>query len=154
MVYRRAANTCTRGTKPHHLLIKRRERPSCLSSSPHPRPLAMPSRAKPDAKYNVTSECAPDSPLIVDRVSSCCLRSLPRPPRRLCHWECRRVVQSLSAAVPLTIDPGLAKYALTNGQPVNSVLNGVLPLHAACSGGNELIVRLLIEHGADVNAPR
>jgi len=49
---------------------------------------------------------------------------------------------------------GLVKYALQNGQPVNSVLNGVLPLHAAASSGNETIVRMLIEHGADVNSPR
>lgn len=49
---------------------------------------------------------------------------------------------------------GLVKYALEHGQPINSVLDGVLPLHAACSGGNEHVVRLLIEKGADVNAPR
>ncbi|KAL7281108.1 hypothetical protein ACG7TL_004415 [Trametes sanguinea] len=49
---------------------------------------------------------------------------------------------------------GLVTYALDHGQPVNSVLDGVLPLHVASSGGNELIVRLLIERGADVNAPR
>jgi hypothetical protein len=49
---------------------------------------------------------------------------------------------------------GLVKYAISHGQPVNSVLDGVLPLHAACSGGNDLVVRLLIENGADVNAPR
>ncbi|THH14465.1 hypothetical protein EW146_g5868 [Bondarzewia mesenterica] len=49
---------------------------------------------------------------------------------------------------------GLVKYALSHGQPINSVLDGVLPLHAACSGGNELVVKLLIESGADVNAPR
>ncbi|ORY89103.1 hypothetical protein BCR35DRAFT_255732, partial [Leucosporidium creatinivorum] len=49
---------------------------------------------------------------------------------------------------------GLVKYALQNGQPVNSVLSGVLPLHAAASSGNETIVRLLIDHGADVNSPR
>ncbi|EIM79926.1 ankyrin, partial [Stereum hirsutum FP-91666 SS1] len=46
------------------------------------------------------------------------------------------------------------KYALSHGQPINSVIDGVLPLHAACSGGNELVVKLLIEAGADVNAPR
>ncbi|KAI0256451.1 ankyrin repeat-containing domain protein, partial [Lactifluus subvellereus] len=46
------------------------------------------------------------------------------------------------------------KYALTHGQPINSVIDGVLPLHAACSGGNDIVVRLLIENGADVNAPR
>ncbi|GBE81064.1 hypothetical protein SCP_0307880 [Sparassis crispa] len=49
---------------------------------------------------------------------------------------------------------GLVKYALDHGQPINSVLDGVLPLHAACSGGNDIVVRLLIEKGADVNAPR
>ncbi|KAI6044674.1 hypothetical protein EDC04DRAFT_326731 [Pisolithus marmoratus] len=51
-------------------------------------------------------------------------------------------------------DIGLVQYALSHGQPVNSVLDGVLPLHAACAGGNDLVVKLLIKHGADVNAPR
>ncbi|KAI0666570.1 hypothetical protein C8Q78DRAFT_1107693 [Trametes maxima] len=49
---------------------------------------------------------------------------------------------------------GLVTYALDHGQPVNSVVDGVLPLHVASSGGNDMIVRLLIERGADVNAPR
>lgn len=49
---------------------------------------------------------------------------------------------------------GLVKYALSNGQPANSVLMGISPLHAACSNGDEAIVRMLIENGADVNAPR
>ncbi|KAN0063897.1 hypothetical protein ACQY0O_003503 [Thecaphora frezii] len=49
---------------------------------------------------------------------------------------------------------GLIKFALENGQPANSNLNGILPLHAACSGGNEQAVRMLLLHGADVNAPR
>ncbi|KAK4050716.1 hypothetical protein OIO90_004938 [Microbotryomycetes sp. JL221] len=49
---------------------------------------------------------------------------------------------------------GLVRYALQQGQPVNSVLNGVLPLHAAASSGSEAVVRELIEYGADVNAPR
>ncbi|KAG1745450.1 uncharacterized protein EDB91DRAFT_1120953 [Suillus paluster] len=51
-------------------------------------------------------------------------------------------------------DIGLVQYALKHGQPVNSVLDGVLPLHAACAGGNDLVVDLLIQHGADVNASR
>ncbi|KAG1864423.1 hypothetical protein F4604DRAFT_1783421 [Suillus subluteus] len=50
-------------------------------------------------------------------------------------------------------DIGLVQFALNHGQPVNSVLDGVLPLHAACAGGNDLVVNLLIKHGADVNAP-
>lgn len=49
---------------------------------------------------------------------------------------------------------GLVKYALANGQPANAVLNGVLPIHAAASGGSEVVVRMLVESGADVNAPR
>lgn len=49
---------------------------------------------------------------------------------------------------------GLVHYAITHGQPVNSVLHGVLPLHAACSGGSSSVVKMLIERGADVNAPR
>ncbi|KAJ7232791.1 hypothetical protein B0H12DRAFT_1192272 [Mycena haematopus] len=53
-----------------------------------------------------------------------------------------------------TGDVGLVEYALTRGQPINSVLDGVLPLHAAAAGGNESVVKLLIERGADVNAPR
>lgn len=51
-------------------------------------------------------------------------------------------------------DVGLVKYALTQGQPVNSVISGVLPIHAAASSGNDTVVRMLIEAGADVNAPR
>jgi ankyrin repeat protein len=51
-------------------------------------------------------------------------------------------------------DIGLVQFALNHGQPVNSVLDGVLPLHAACAGGNDLVVNLLIKHGADVNASR
>lgn len=57
-------------------------------------------------------------------------------------------------ADPLPSTSGLVQYALRNGQPANSVLNGVLPLHAAASSGNETIVRMLIEYGADVNSPR
>lgn len=57
-------------------------------------------------------------------------------------------------AAAATGNIGLAKYAISHGQPVNSVIDGVLPLHAACSGGSDMVVRLLIENGADVNAPR
>ena len=49
---------------------------------------------------------------------------------------------------------GLAKYALDHGQPVNSAVDGVLPLHAASYAGSNVVVQLLIEYGADVNAPR
>lgn len=51
-------------------------------------------------------------------------------------------------------DIGLVQYALSHGQPVNAVLDGVLPLHAASAGGNVIVVNFLIEQGADVNAPR
>lgn len=45
-------------------------------------------------------------------------------------------------------------YALTHGQPVNSLLHGCLPIHAASSGGSVGVVRMLLDRGADVNAPR
>jgi ankyrin repeat protein len=60
----------------------------------------------------------------------------------------------VGAVLTLDLDTGLVKFALTNLQPVNSVLNGVLPLHAAASSGNVAIVQMLIDYGADVNAPR
>ncbi|KAG9126919.1 hypothetical protein FRC07_001383 [Ceratobasidium sp. 392] len=49
---------------------------------------------------------------------------------------------------------GLVSFALANGQPTNAVLDGVLPLHAAASGGNTRVVRMLIDAGADLNAGR
>ncbi|KAF9512140.1 hypothetical protein BS47DRAFT_1259541, partial [Hydnum rufescens UP504] len=48
----------------------------------------------------------------------------------------------------------LVQYALSHGQPANSVLDGVLPIHAAAAGGSELVVNLLLEYGVDVNASR
>lgn len=57
-------------------------------------------------------------------------------------------------AAAATGNMGLVEYAIARGQPVNSVLDGVLPLHAACAGGSEPVVKLLIDHGADVNGPR
>jgi len=38
------------------------------------------------------------------------------------------------------------KYALSHSQPTN-LLDEVLPLHAASSGGNGIMVKLLIEEG-------
>ncbi|KAI8054674.1 hypothetical protein BDF22DRAFT_618764, partial [Syncephalis plumigaleata] len=49
---------------------------------------------------------------------------------------------------------GLVKFALDLGQPVNSVLNGVLPIHVACCSGSVQTVQMLLDHGADVNARR
>ncbi|ORZ13308.1 ankyrin repeat-containing domain protein [Lobosporangium transversale] len=50
---------------------------------------------------------------------------------------------------------GLVKFALDNGQPIDSVLNGVYAIHAACcSNANVAVVMFLIERGADVNARR
>ncbi|KAJ6497793.1 hypothetical protein C8R45DRAFT_822706 [Mycena sanguinolenta] len=69
--------------------------------------------------------------------------------------ECKYPVPSLGLhSAAATGNVGLVEYALTRGQPINSVLDGVLPLHAAAAGGNESVVKLLIERGADVNAPR
>ncbi|KAF9964283.1 hypothetical protein BGZ70_006685 [Mortierella alpina] len=50
---------------------------------------------------------------------------------------------------------GLVKFALDNGQPIDSVLNGVYAIHAACcSNANVAVVLFLLERGADVNARR
>ncbi|KAF9140550.1 hypothetical protein BGX30_006362 [Mortierella sp. GBA39] len=49
---------------------------------------------------------------------------------------------------------GLVKFALDNGQPIDSVVNGVYAIHAACCNNNVAVVLYLIEHGADVNARR
>ncbi|CAB4394230.1 unnamed protein product [Rhizophagus irregularis] len=49
---------------------------------------------------------------------------------------------------------GLVKFALDHGQPIDSVLNGVLPIHVACINDHVSVVQYLIERGADVNAPR
>ncbi|KAL0956254.1 hypothetical protein HGRIS_002408 [Hohenbuehelia grisea] len=57
-------------------------------------------------------------------------------------------------AAAATGNIGLVEYALAHGQPINSVLDGVLPLHAASAGGDEQVVKLLLDYGADVNAPR
>ncbi|KAI1302854.1 hypothetical protein EDD11_005458 [Mortierella claussenii] len=58
-------------------------------------------------------------------------------------------------AVVFHLVPCLVKFALDNGQPIDSVVNGVLPIHAACcSNANVAVVLFLIERGADVNARR
>lgn len=49
---------------------------------------------------------------------------------------------------------GLVEYALSEGQPVDALWDGISPLHAAAAGGSEHVVRLLIEKGADVNLGR
>lgn len=46
------------------------------------------------------------------------------------------------------------RSAIDHGQPPCSSLDGLLPLHAASSGGHEGAVRLLLRQGANVNAPR
>jgi hypothetical protein len=100
----------------------------------------MPSRTthRAETKYNVTTECKPFLP-----ISHSLTQHPPIPvPYLGLH----------SAAANGNI--GLVKYALSHGQPINSVLDGVLPLYAPSSGGNDLVVKLLIEQGADVNASR
>lgn len=95
---------------------------------------------KAEVKYNVTTEC---------------MWLSARLPCRRPHLILIVPVPSLGLhSAAATGNLGLVEYALDHGQPINSVLDGVLPLHAACAGGNVQVVRLLIDHGADVNAPR
>ena len=50
------------------------------------------------------------------------------------------IPQNYSYAQPFTPHAALVHYALGQGQPVNSVLEGLLPLHAAASNGSEPVV--------------
>lgn len=59
-----------------------------------------------------------------------------------------------SPAIPLVGDIGLAKFALDNGQSVNSVRNGILPLHVAAGQGDLGVVQLLLSRGGDPNSLR
>lgn len=82
-------------------------------------------------------------------------RNLAPPPQLLLFYEYPPPVPNLelhSAAAEGNV--GLVHYALTHGQPVNSVLHGVQPIHAAAAGGSISAVKMLIDRGADVNAPR
>ncbi|CAO3600651.1 unnamed protein product [Absidia cylindrospora] len=48
---------------------------------------------------------------------------------------------------------GLVKFALDHGAPINSVVNGFLPLQLACISDNNIaVVQYLIDRGAQVNA--
>jgi ankyrin repeat protein len=106
---------------------------------PSPPPMPHSSRShKAEAKFNVTTEC--------EFHPSCAYLPLTHLLSKVPHL-------GLHAAA-VTGNIGLAKYAISHGQPINSVIDGVLPLHAACSGGSDMVVRLLIDNGADVNAPR
>jgi hypothetical protein len=49
-------------------------------------------------------------------------------------------------------DLDLVQYILSNGQPINSVLDSALPLHGVLSGGSDFV--MLIEHEVDVIATR
>jgi hypothetical protein len=64
-------------------------------------------------------------------------------------FHCSPKSWSILAAANSNI--GLVKYSLSHGQPVNSVLVGIMQLHAAPSGGSDLIVQLLMP---DANASR
>jgi hypothetical protein len=93
-----------------------------------------------EAKFNVTTECTYNPQIFAPLL----LSLNPAPP-----------VTNLGLhSAAASGDFGLVRYALANGQPINSVLQGVLPIHVACSGGDEQVVNLLIDNGADVNAPR
>jgi hypothetical protein len=81
-------------------------------------------------------------------------RTISPPSPTLVHASIRPVpnLELHSAAAEGNV--GLVHYALTHGQPVNSVLHGVQAIHAAAAGGSVGAVKMLIDRGADVNAPR
>jgi hypothetical protein len=101
--------------------------------------LATSRAQRAEAKYNVALECQ----------SSC-----PSPFRPTATHLVSLVPNYGLHAAAASGNLGLVKYALEHGQPVNSALDGLLPLLADCHGGSDLVVRLLIEHGADLNAQR
>lgn len=45
----------------------------------------------------------------------------------------------------------IVQFALSHRKPINSVLDGILSLHAASSGGSDFVVKLLIEQGAEAS---
>ncbi|KAI8384607.1 uncharacterized protein BYT42DRAFT_563061 [Radiomyces spectabilis] len=50
---------------------------------------------------------------------------------------------------------GLVKFALDHGAPIDSVVNGFMPLQLACISDNNIaVVQYLIDRGAQVNAQR
>jgi ankyrin repeat protein len=50
---------------------------------------------------------------------------------------------------------GLVKFALDHGAPIDSVVNGYMPLQLACISENHIaVVQYLIDRGADINAQR
>lgn len=50
---------------------------------------------------------------------------------------------------------GLVKFALDHGAPIDSVVNGFMPLQLACISDNHgAVVQYLIDRGADVNAQK
>ncbi|KAI8085912.1 uncharacterized protein B0P05DRAFT_635860 [Gilbertella persicaria] len=56
------------------------------------------------------------------------------------HWACT------------TGNVGLVKFALDHGVPIDSVVNGFVPLQLACISDNNIaVVQYLIDRGADVN---
>ena len=49
---------------------------------------------------------------------------------------------------------GLVKFALDHGQSINSVFNGMQPIHVAAGAGHVYIVEYLLSRRADINARR
>ena len=106
-------------------------------------PAGSRAQQRAEAKYNVTTDCAF---LYAYRFRACAQFEIVFHQQTVPRYDLHFAAASG--------DLGLVEFALSHGQPVNSVLNGVLPLHAACAGGSEVVVKYLIEEGADVNAPR
>ncbi|KAJ3049502.1 hypothetical protein HK097_009516 [Rhizophlyctis rosea] len=93
---------------------------------------------KPSSRRSSASDVLPQGPVV--RPSRPTRRSGSEPTKQLgLHAACSDG------------DIGLAKYALDNGQAVDSLVQGLQPIHFAAMNGDAGVIRLLIRYGADPN---
>ncbi|KAJ2231779.1 hypothetical protein H4R99_007552 [Coemansia sp. RSA 1722] len=90
------------------------------------------------------------SPTLADNASSGFIRDLPPPPFQLCAAQLDPDL-GLHNAVSRG-DIGSIFYALIGGQPIDSISQGLQPIHVAATQEDPAVVDVLIQNGADINA--